>query len=227
VVHAAAISGLAAAHDDPERARRVNVVATGELCAASARIGARVLYVSTDMVFDGERAPYDESAEPSPVSEYGRSKLEGERAALEASDALVVRLPLMYGMPAVQRATTFVEQVRALRERRPLKLFYDEFRTPLTLEDAAVCLVRAAHSDVTGVIHLGGPERLSRFEMGGLLAEALGVRDPVISRVSRLEAASAEPRARDLSLTSARYTQVFGPAHFRPMKETLRAMFGH
>src|SRR5689334_6759415 len=84
VIHAAAISGLAAAHADPERARRVNVLATQRLCDAGVRIGARVVYVSTDMVFDGESAPYDESSQPSPVSAYGRSKLEGERAAFAA-----------------------------------------------------------------------------------------------------------------------------------------------
>jgi dTDP-4-dehydrorhamnose reductase len=220
VMHAAAVSGLAAARADPDRARRVNVVASQQLCDASARVGARVVYVSTDMVFDGENAPYEESARPSPLSEYGRSKLEGERAAVAAGAALVTRMPLMYGMPAVERSTTFVEQVRALRERRPLRLFHDEFRTPLSLEDAAASLVRAARSDMTGTIHLSGPERLSRLEMGMLLAEALGVDDPVIERVSRLDAPSAEPRARDLSLTSVRWE-----TSRRTMKEALRTMF--
>lgn len=221
VIHAAAISGLAAAHADPERARRVNVLATQRLCDASVRIGARAIYVSTDMVFDGESAPYDESSQPAPVSAYGRSKLEGERAAFAAGGALVVRLPLMYGMPAVARSTTFVEQVRALRERRPLRLFHDEYRTPLSLEDAAARLVDAARSDLTGTIHAGGPERLSRLQMGLLLAEALGVVDPVIEKVSRLDAPSPEPRARDLSLASVRCA-----ASGRTMREALRAMFG-
>lgn len=220
VIHAAAISSLAAAHADPDRARRVNVIASQKLCGASARVGARVVYVSTDMVFDGENAPYDESARPSPLSEYGRSKLEGEIATVAAGAALVVRMPLMYGMPAVERSTTFVEQVRALRERRPLRLFHDEFRTPLSLEDAAASLVRAARSEVTGTIHLSGPERLSRLQMGLLVAEALGVDDPVIERVSRLDAPSAEPRARDLSLTSVRWG-----TSGRTMREALRSMF--
>jgi dTDP-4-dehydrorhamnose reductase len=220
VIHAAAISSLAAAHADPERARRVNVAATQKLCDASARIGARVVYVSTDMVFDGESAPYDESSQPAPVTEYGRSKLEGERAALAAGGALVARLPLMYGMPALERSTTFVEQVRALRDRRPLRLFHDEYRTPLSLEHAAACLVSAARSDLTGTIHIRGPERLSRLDMGLLLAEALGVEDPVIERVSRLDAPSPEPRARDLSLASIRY-----PASGSTMASALRTMF--
>jgi dTDP-4-dehydrorhamnose reductase len=224
VIHAAAISAMAAAHADPEHARRVNVVATSNLCAAAARIGARVVYVSTDMVFDGERAPYDESAEPAPVSDYGRSKLEGERAALAAGGEVVARLSLMYGPPALQRSTTFVEQVRALLGRRPLKLFHDEFRTPLSLEDAASSLVRVAQSDLCGTLHLGGPERLSRLEMGALLAEALGIRDPVIESVSRLDLASSEPRARDLSLASERFIDAFGNAPGRPMSEALARM---
>jgi dTDP-4-dehydrorhamnose reductase len=210
VIHAAAISAVAVAYAEPERVRWVNVVATSRLCAASSRVGARVVYVSTDMVFDGEGAPYDERAVPSPLSEYGRSKLAGEQAALAAGGALVARMPLMYGVPAVPRSTTFVEQARALGQGRPLRLFHDEFRTPLWLEDAATSLVLAARSDLAGTVHVGGPERLSRLEMGVLLARALGVHDPEIESISRLDVASPEPRARDLSLISRRYEDAFG-----------------
>ncbi|HVW28838.1 MAG TPA: SDR family oxidoreductase [Polyangiaceae bacterium] len=223
IVHAAAVAAVATAHADPDRARRVNVDATSVLCRAGARSGARVVYVSTDMVFDGENAPYDEDATPSPLSDYGRSKLLGERAAL-AEGALVARLPLMYGLPAVERNTTFVEQVKLLRQRKPLRLFHDEFRSPLWLEDAASSLVRVAQSDLSGRLHVGGPERLSRLEMGELLVGALGVPRPDIESVGRNDVASSEPRARDLSLSSKRYAEAFGVAPGRTMREALEAV---
>jgi dTDP-4-dehydrorhamnose reductase len=224
VVHIAALASVAAAYADPEAANRINAVATAHLARLGADAGARFLYASTDMVFDGERAPYGESDAPNPVSEYGRSKREGELATLAVPETLVVRLPLMYGVADAPRASTFVDQARALREGRRLALFHDEWRTPLSFADAARSLVRAAQSDLAGLLHVAGPDRLSRFEMGKLLADALGVREPNIDAVSRLDVAAPEPRARDLSLSTSLFASAFGVAPGRPMREALAEM---
>ena len=224
VVHTAAVPSVAAAYADPELARRVNASAALELAELSARIGARFVHVSTDMVFDGEEAPYSEGDAPAPLSEYGRSKYEGEKAVLSVRGTLVVRLPLLYGIPAAARSTPFVDQIRALVEGTPLELFHDEVRTPLWLEDAAQALIVAAESDLVGILHAGGSERLSRLDMGLRLAAALGIRAPTILRASRRDASAPEPRARDLSLDSTKYQSVFGAAPGRPMTEALAQM---
>jgi dTDP-4-dehydrorhamnose reductase len=224
VVHAAAIASVATAHAEPDLAKRVNTDATAALAGLCAGVGARFVYVSTDMVFDGEAAPYAETDMAAPLSVYGRSKREGERAVEARGPALVVRLPLLYGVPLVPRSTTFVEQVRALREGRALTLFHDEWRTPLALEDAAAALARAAESDLVGTLHAGGPERLSRLEMGERLAAALGIRDPFIVAASRLDVPASEPRARDLSLDTTKFETAFGVPAGRRMEEALGAM---
>jgi len=224
IVHSGAISAVAVAHADPAQAMLVNAGSTAQLSAASARAGARFVYVSTDMVFDGEAAPYDETATPEPLSDYGRSKRAGELAALANERALVVRLPLLYGIPGVPRSVTFVDQVRVLREGGTLQLFHDEVRTPLWLEDAARSVIAAAKSDLVGALHLGGPERLSRLEMGRLLAAALGIQQPNIRSVSRLDVTASEPRARDLSLDSSQFAKAFGAPAGRTMREALAAM---
>lgn len=226
IIHTAAIAGVATALADPARARRVNVVATGDLARLAMRLGARFVFTSTDMVFNGEEAPYAEAHQPSPLSLYGRTKLEGELAARSNPNALIVRLPLLYGEPAVARASTFLSQIAALRGGAPLPLFVDEFRTPLSLEDAALALVRVAESDRAGVIHVAGPERLSRMDMGRLLAEALGVTDPELRAVRRSDVPAAEPRARDLSLDDAEYRRAFGAPAGRSMRDALRAAAG-
>jgi dTDP-4-dehydrorhamnose reductase len=128
---------------------------------------------------------------------------------------------LLYGLPAAPRRSTFLEQVAALRERRKLVLFHDEVRSPLSLEDAASALIRLAQSDASGIFHLGGPERLTRVEMALLTARALGIEDPIYEAVSRLSVPGAGPRPRDLSLSSERYTIVFGQAPGRRMAEAL------
>lgn len=221
IVHVAALASVAAAARDPAAAHRVNAVVTEQLARLAHEHGARFVYTSTDMVFDGERAPYAEHDAPEPATAYGRSKLAGERATLSCSGHAVVRLPLLYGVPAVARQTTFLEQMAALREQRPLSLFEDEWRTPLWLEDAARALVRIAHSSEAGVLHLAGPERLSRLQMGRLLARALGVDSPVIHAIPRSAVPALEARPRDLSLSATRYTCVFGETPGRTMADAV------
>ncbi len=225
IVHAAAVSTPAAARSAPELAHQVNVRGSEILLEAAKSVGARVAYISTDMVFDGEHAPYDEAAVPNATGIYARSKLLGEQHVLAGSDTMVLRVPLMYGLPAVVRQSTFQSQISNLRTGTQLSLFTDEFRTPLWLEDAAAAIERAHTSDFCGVLHLGGPERLSRLEMGLAMARALKLRTPNIRESSRLDFDSPEPRPKDLSLDSHRFEQLFGAPPGRPMEEALAAIF--
>jgi dTDP-4-dehydrorhamnose reductase len=224
IIHTAAVASVAAAFDDPARARRVNATATYDLASLAMRIGARFVYISTDMVFDGERAPYREDDATGPLSAYGRTKLEGEAAARNNPDALILRLSLLYGVPAVERETTFVGQARALRRGEPLTLFSDEFRTPLALEDAASAVIRCAESSLSGVLHVAGPERLSRLDMGRLLASRLDVTNANLCPVSRMGTPTLEPRAFDLCLDCATYVDAFGVPAGRMMADALASM---
>ncbi|HEY6555995.1 MAG TPA: sugar nucleotide-binding protein [Polyangiaceae bacterium] len=221
IVHVAALASVAAAARDPAAAHQMNAVVTEHLARLAHEHGARFVYTSTDMVFDGQRAPYAEHDAPEPGTAYGRSKLAGERATLSWQAHVVVRLPLLYGVPAVARQTTFLDQMAALREQRPLSLFDDEWRTPLWLEDAARALIRIARSSEAGVLHLAGPERLSRLQMGRVLAHALGVESPTIHAIPRSAVPALEARPRDLSLSAARYTSLFGEAPGRRMAEAI------
>jgi dTDP-4-dehydrorhamnose reductase len=226
IVHLAAVSQVAEAFRDPDHARAINVEATVQLLALAEALGARFVYASTDMVFDGELAPYDERAAPEPCSFYGRTKLEAECHVLCYRRGLVLRLPLLYGFCEVQRRPNFFESMlTALRSGRQLQLFEDEFRTPLWLEDAARACSRLAHQALTGVIHAGGPERLSRLDMGRHVAAAAGCDERLLVAATRAALAAPEPRPRDVSLVSARYEALFGAPAGRPMREALRLAF--
>ena len=210
ILHAAALSAVGDCHREPALAQRVNAGATRVLAELADEWTARLVYVSTDMVFDGAAAPYRETDAPAPLSAYGRSKLAGESAALEAPRALVVRPPLMYGFPRTARETTFSKQMAALRCGAPLTLFTDEFRTPLWLADAARALLALCASDLAGLIHLAGPQRLSRFELIEQCARVLGISRPNLVPISRLDVEAPEPRPADLSLDAARFLR-FAP----------------
>ena len=200
VIHTAALTAVADCYRDPDAATRLNATGTGILAEATADVGGRFVFTSTDMVFDGDHAPYGETAEPSPSSVYGHSKLAGERETCRFDRSLVVRIPLMYGFPAVPRETTYTRQVAALRAGEPLKLFTDEFRTPAWLGDAARALIGLARSEYAGLIHIAGPERMSRYDIVAGIARHLGIQNPHLDKISRLAFESPEPRPADLSL---------------------------
>jgi dTDP-4-dehydrorhamnose reductase len=209
VLHVAANARVADCFRDPDQARRVNVDGTARLCALAHQHGARVVYVSTDMVFEGEHAPYREEDIPTPLSVYGRTKAAAEQAVLAEPGNAVVRLSLLEGPSVVGKPSFYDEQVQALQQGKPLKLFADEWRTPLALADAAQALLTITRSEFTGLIHVGGPERLSRFEMGRRLAARLGLSDEHLVPTRREDLPGREPRPRDLSLDSSRYRAQF------------------
>src|SRR5262249_39316920 len=202
VLHAGALPRPAACHRTPNLARRINTEGSSLLAELATEARARLLFVSTDLVFDGERGNYREDDAPSPLSIYGRTKADAEAAVLAVPRSGVVRVSLLYGPSVVGRPSFFDEQVAALRAGRPVTLFADEWRTPLALCTAAEALVKLAQSDFTGLLHLGGPERLSRLEMGQRLADFLGVASSTIVAVNRADIPSPEPRPRDTSLDS-------------------------
>lgn len=161
-VNLAAMSRIADCAADPDRAREVNA---GVPAALAQALGERLLHVSTDLVFDGRSPPYGPGAVPAPLSVYGWSKAEGDERVLRAGGR-VARLPLLFGPDPRERGATGMVR-GSLREGRTLTLFTNEYRTPLHGADAAqglcdVLLLRGGPQ----LVHLPGPERVSRWELG-------------------------------------------------------------
>ncbi len=221
VIHTAAVTSVMAAYENPSLAREINVEATAALAEATAELDARFVFTSTDLVFDGNAAPYDESSTPNPTSIYGKTKIEAEELLANFTNAAVVRLPLMIGLPAVDRQTTFRNQLRALLDHQSLKLFQDEFRSPIALSDAARACIEIAKSDVSGVIHAGGPQSLSRLDIGLALARALGVATDQIVPTCQSDMHFPEPRPMDVSLDSSLFEKTFGRAAGRHVDDVM------
>jgi dTDP-4-dehydrorhamnose reductase len=221
IVHAAAMARVDDCHRDPERARRVNTRGSELLAELAAESGARLVFASTDLVFDGGRGAYREDDPPRPLSVYGRTKADAEAAVLAAPRGVVARLSLLFGPTLVGRPSFFDGMVAALRSGQPLKLFADEWRTPLGAHVAARALAELAHSDAVGLLHVGGPERLSRLEMGLRLVEHLGVSPEPIIAATRDAVPAAEPRPRDTSLGASRWRGRFPALPWPAYRESL------
>jgi dTDP-4-dehydrorhamnose reductase len=224
VIHAAALASVAACFGHPERAHRINVDASKLLAELAEQAGARLLHVSTDLVFDGTRGGYREDDAVAPLSVYGRSKAAAEQAVLATPGSAVVRVSLLFGPARAGRPSFFDEQIAALRAGRACTLFEDEWRTPLALTTAARALLTIARSDFSGVLHLGGPERVSRLEMGRRLAAFLGADPSVIRPARRNHVAALEPRPCDTSLDSSHWRQLFPEQSWPAWNDALREM---
>ena len=205
-IHCAALSAIGDCYRSPEKAEKINVQATALL----GELAERIVYTSTDLVFDGRNAPYSEEDKAAPLSVYGRTKLAGEQALHGRSLAAVVRVSLMFGPGLLGSGGFFEQQYRALQAGESLSLFHDEWRTPLALRDAADGLVEIMDSDFQGTLHLGGPQRLSRAEMGLVLARHLQAEEGLVRTVSQDSIDFPEPRPSDVSLNSQLARELFG-----------------
>jgi dTDP-4-dehydrorhamnose reductase len=176
---------------------------------AAAAVGARLIHLSSDIVFDGEQdAPYTEQDEPNPITEYGRDKADAERAVLAAHpDALVVRTSLLYGGAEPGPQERLAADPDAV-------LFTDEIRSPVHVGDLAAALLELAGGAPAGILHLAGVDALSRFDFARLLAPHPGrVRGAPLAR-------SEHVRPRNCSLSSARARDLLG-ARLRGAREVL------
>ena len=164
-----------------------NVRGAHNVALAAHRVGARLIHLSTDLVFDGEHgAPYTEDDEPRPVMEYGQQKLEAEQLVARVHpEAAIVRTSLLYGPPDGPQ--------EALARRGDVEFHSDEIRSPIPVRDLAAVLLELATLDFSGVLHVAGPEALSRSAFAERLKGA-----PVRSRPT------PPGRARNVALDSSR-----------------------
>lgn len=182
VIHCAALSNSPACQKNPALARELNVGVTALLAELAADIP--FIFFSTDLVFDGRTGNYDESAPLNPLSVYAETKAEAEKIVLANPRHTVIRTSLNGGTsPTGDRG--FNEQMRRAWQRgETLKLFSDEFRNPIPAVLTARATWELAAQNRTGLYHVAGAERLSRWELGRLIAARWPGLNP------RLEAAS-------------------------------------
>jgi dTDP-4-dehydrorhamnose reductase len=222
VIHCAAASDPEICERDPERAARENVVATRTLAQACTRWNARLLFTSTDLVYPGDAPDQTETSSTGPVSVYGRSKLQAEAAALsEAPNSAIFRLALVCGRGSGSRLSSTEGIAQRLRRGEVVTLYDDEWRSPIDPESVASAIeALLLRPELSGVFNLGGPERLTRFELGERVAQLLDL-DASLLRRGKREQHRGAPRPRDVSLSSSRANRELSFAP-RPLAVSIR-----
>jgi dTDP-4-dehydrorhamnose reductase len=177
-----AVVHLAYRRDD----RRAIVDGSRNVAEAAARCGARLVHLSSDAVFPGRPQPYTEADEPFPITEYGRLKLEAEAAVTATCPgAVLLRTSLLYGTDRLATIQHDVE--RAINGRAPMTFFTDEYRCPAHAADVATAVsTLAARVDISGPLHVAGPDAVSRAELAANFARWMGF-NPALLRTATLE----------------------------------------
>jgi dTDP-4-dehydrorhamnose reductase len=200
MINAAAFNDVDGAEALPEAAFAVNGAGPGHLAEAAAVVGASIVHISTDYVFDGTKgAPYTEGDAPNPLSVYARSKYEGERRVLESGvSACVLRTAWLYG----RHGKNFVKAILAAAARGgPLKVVADQVGSPTATADLAQAIAQLIQTPARGLFHAANGGACSRFEF----AQAI-VRGAVeVLPITTAEAARPAQRPANSALASFRW----------------------
>lgn len=190
VVHTAALRDMDYCEAHKEEADAVNVSATRNIRDICSQIGTKVIFISTDMVFDGAKASYDENAETSPTNYYGETKVQAESLISEDPNNIITRISFLFGWNVNDRRLNFVTWVlNNLKLGDELELYTDIYRNGTFMDDAARMFLLMYMRGLSGIYHVAGKSCLNRFEMGELICEIFGY-DKEILKANTSENAS-------------------------------------
>ncbi len=215
VINCAALANLEDCEKDPVLARRINSEFPGILAEQCRRGGARwkparLLHVSTDAIFDGQKGNYSEADEPNPLNVYAQSKLDGERAVAQAnSDALIARVNLFGFSPSGRRslAEFFLYN---LMDGKPVKGFTDVFFCPMLVNDIAHIFFKMLAADLSGLYHVFSAEALSKYDFGTRIAHRFGLDAGLIAPVSVSDGGLVAARSPNLRMDVHKLSTALG-----------------
>ncbi len=204
VIHTAAMTHPDDCQNDPSLSNKINVDTSLNIAGLCADLGISCVFTSSDLVFDGLHAPYDEDSDVSPVSLYGEQKVIAEEGMMNRNPNMTIcRMPLMFGDPGPVAASFIQPMIEALDLETPINLFIDEYRTPVSGYTAAKgILLMLDHFE--GLIHLGGSERISRYEFGKLICSVYNFQSKKLNPCKQSDLKIPAPRPPDVSLDSSK-----------------------
>jgi dTDP-4-dehydrorhamnose reductase len=204
VIHAAAASDPNFCQQHPRESEPINVDVPTALAKLCAQREIPYVFTSTDLVFDGSSPPYNELSVVNPLSVYAQQKVHAEIEILKNyKKAVICRMPLMFG-DTPEGSKRFLQLwMEQLHTGKGLTLFTDEFRTPVSGSNASEGLLLAAEK-AHGIIHLGGHERVSRYDFGLTIVELMDIPKGLIKPCKQSDVKMAAPRPKDVSLDSSK-----------------------
>lgn len=204
VVNLAAMADPDACQKNPALARKVNVDGAANVAHACAEVGARLIYYSSDLVFDGKKSFYTENDTPNPLSIYAETKLRGEMDSLEINPGktAILRTAIVYGKGSGKRPSFTELMIEKSRAGVSIQAFTDQYRSFLYVEDSANAVAGIIDRDLAGVYHAAGDERMSRYEFMLMLFKRMGLPQETLVPAKMAGVLGVAPRPADCSLSS-------------------------
>lgn len=215
IVHAAAMTQVDACELNKPECYNVNVTATRFLIGAAEEIRAKLIFLSTDFIFDGQKGPYGEEDEPSPVNYYGSAKLAAEKAVMESKlEWVIIRTALVYGISQTPGRRNIISLItQNLEASKPIRMVDDQWRTPTFVQDLAKGVLLVIEKNARGVFHLSGDQLTTPYDMAVAAAKFFGLDDSLIERVSsdELHQPAVRPPRTGFIIDKAKKTLGFEP----------------
>jgi dTDP-4-dehydrorhamnose reductase len=210
VIHCAALANVDACETDPQQATQLNSEVPGKLAQLVARGGARLVHISTDAVFDGQRGQYSEADAPNPLGVYARTKLAGELAVARANpDAIIARVNL-FGWSVTGQRSLGEFFFYNLQAGKSVMGFTDVFFCPLLANDLGQILMHMLEKRLSGLYHVVSRECISKYTFGVRLARHFGLDENLIRPASVSEAGLKAARSPRLTLQTGKLAQALG-----------------
>lgn len=210
VIHCAALANLDACEANPALAEQLNTELPRKLAAHVARGGARLVHVSTDAIFDGQRGDYSEEDSPNPLGVYAQTKLGGERAVTGANpDAIIARVNF-YGWSLTGKRSLSEFFFYNLQAGKPVLGFTDVYFCPLLTNDLAHILIKMLEKGLGGIYHVVSSECISKYNFGVALAHKFGLDEDLISPSSVVQAGLKAARSPTLTLRTEKLSRALG-----------------
>lgn len=214
VIHCAALANLDACEADPGRAQQLNTEVPRKLALSLQSLvgngGARLLHVSTDAVFDGQRGDYTEADSPNPAGIYARTKLASEQAVLEADPEAIVARVNLFGYSLNSRRSLSEFFLYNLQAGKSVMGFTDVIFCPLLANDLARIFLQMLDLGLSGLYHVVSSECLSKYEFGARIARRFGLDETLIHPSTVTQAGLKAARSPNLSLRSDKLAQALG-----------------
>ncbi len=205
VVHAASLTDVDKCELNKALAWRINVEGTKNIIAASQQVDSFLMYISTDYVFSGEQGRYVESDSPNPINYYGLTKLEAEELVQELSQHLIARPSVIYGStPAAGKINFALWLIETLRKGEHVKILTDQWNTPTLNTNLAEMTLEAIDRRLTGIYHMCGASRVSRFEFAHRIADVFGLDKSLIDKSHSSQFTWPAKRPEDSSLDTSK-----------------------
>lgn len=220
VLLCSALTNVDGCEKDPALASRINAEGPALVARECRKAGAKLVYFSTEYVFDGKDGPYGEEDPVNPLSAYGRTKLEGERACLELADALSVRTTVVYTHDPASK--NFIMQLIANRRAGArMRVPSDQYSNPTYAPELAAAVLDLAEKGASGVINVVGPDWLNRYEFALKACEVFGFDPSFLEPKLTSELGQAAPRPLKAGMKTDKLAAVLG-RRLPPVDESLK-----